>query len=68
MPDGTIKDVSSLVARLLILKGGRELKIKPININIVYERTGRTGNSEISGTGTNGKRRGRKRKIPTGLD
>jgi hypothetical protein len=33
MPDGDIKNVSNMVAELLIYNGGRRIELKPIELN-----------------------------------
>jgi hypothetical protein len=47
MPDGTIKKASPMVAELLFKNGGREIELKPIELNYGTQRERSTGVTEI---------------------
>jgi hypothetical protein len=47
MPDGTIKKASPMVAELLFKNGGREIELKPIELNYGTQRERSTGTIEV---------------------
>jgi hypothetical protein len=47
MPDGTIKKASPMVAELLFKNGGREIELKPIELNYGTQRERSIGTVEV---------------------
>jgi hypothetical protein len=66
LSDGSIKQATDVVAKELIKRGARELKLTPIPIN--YETRGSTGAVEVPKLRGGSRPRSSKRKVPRKLD
>jgi hypothetical protein len=66
MSDGTVKQATDVLAKELIKRGARELKLQPIEIN--YETRGSIGAGEVPKLGGGNRPRSSKRKVPRKLD
>jgi hypothetical protein len=66
MSDGSIKQATDVLAKELIKRGARELKLTPIEIN--YETRGSNGAIEVPKLGGGNRPRSGKRKVPRKLD
>jgi hypothetical protein len=68
MSDGSIKQASDVLAKELIKRGARELKLQPIPIEINYETRGSNGAIEVPKLRGGSRPRSSKRKVPRKLD
>jgi hypothetical protein len=66
MSDGSIKQATDMLAKELLKRGARELKLQPIEIN--YETRGSIGASEVPKPRGGSRPRSSKRKVPRKLD
>jgi hypothetical protein len=70
LSDGTIKRANDILAKELIKRGARELKLKQINTPIIDNNESRRsiGTDEVPQSTRSRKRRGSKREVPRELD
>ncbi len=66
LSDGSIKQATDVLAKELIKRGARELKLQPIEIN--YETRGSTGAGQVPELRGGNRPRSGKRKVPRELD
>lgn len=66
LSDGSIKQASDMLAKELVKRGARELKLTPIPIN--YETRGSTGAGKVPEPRGGNRPRSGKRKVPRKLD
>ena len=68
LSDGTVKQASEVLAKELIKRGARELKLTPIQIEVNYETRGSIGAGEVPKLRGGNRPRSSKRKVPRKLD
>jgi hypothetical protein len=68
MSDGTIKRASDVLAKELIKRGARELKLIPITIDYGNQTGGSTGADQVPQPRRSSGSRSRKRKVSGKLD
>jgi hypothetical protein len=71
LPDGTIKMANAILAKELLRRGARELKLNEIktpNINEYIETRGSVGTGKVPKSARSGKPRSGKRQISRKLD